>query len=148
MNDSAEHRRAVLRRARRALEQGTELPQELPETIRCSWARSRLAAAPMDRIAVPYVAVDVAAERLLRAARPVLDRFGQQLAGTHVSLVLADPDGRVVGRWAGDKPALRTWSSPGCAQRRRRVFTSCPQACAHDGLASGERDRQTVVAVR
>ncbi len=107
MNDSAEQRRAILRRARRALEQGTELPQELPETIRCSWARSRLAAAPMDRIAVPYVGVDGAAERLLRAARPVLDRFGQQLAGTHVSLVLADADGRVVGRWAGDKSALQ-----------------------------------------
>jgi transcriptional regulator of acetoin/glycerol metabolism len=36
----------------------------------------------------------------------VLDRFAQQLAGTHVSLVLANPDGRVVGRWAGDKSAL------------------------------------------
>jgi transcriptional regulator of acetoin/glycerol metabolism len=107
MNDSAEHRRAVLRRARRALEQGTELPQELPETIRYSWTRSRLAAAPMDRIAVPYVEVDAAAERLLRAARPVLDRFGQQLVGTHVSLVLADAGGRVVGRWAGDESALR-----------------------------------------
>ena len=60
----------------------------------------------MDRISVPYVAADVSAERLLRAARPVLDRFAQQLAGTHVSLVLADPDGRIVGRWAGDKSAL------------------------------------------
>ncbi len=106
MHDSAERRRAVLRRARRALEQGGELPLELPETIRCSWTRSRLAAAPMDRISVPYVAADVSAERLLRAARPVLDRFAQQLAGTHVSLVLADPDGRIVGRWAGDKSAL------------------------------------------
>ena len=54
MHDLAEHRRAVLRRARRALEEGAELPQELPETIRRSWTRSRLAAAPMDRIAVPY----------------------------------------------------------------------------------------------
>ena len=61
----------------------------------------------MDRIAVPYAAVDVVSERLLRAARPVLDRFAEQLAGTHVSLVLADPDGRVVGRWAGDNSALR-----------------------------------------
>ena len=61
----------------------------------------------MDRIAVPYVAVDGASGRLLRAARPVLDRFAEQLAGTHVSLVLADPDGRVVGRWAGDNSALR-----------------------------------------
>jgi sigma-54 dependent transcriptional regulator, acetoin dehydrogenase operon transcriptional activator AcoR len=107
MHDSAEHRLAVLRRARRALERGAELPHELPETIRSSWARSRQAAAPMDRIAVPYLAVDASGERLLRAARPVLDRFAQQLAGTHVSLVLADPDGRVVGRWAGDKSSLR-----------------------------------------
>ena len=97
----------VLRRARRALEGGAELPPDLPETIRCSWTRSRLAAAPLDRIAVPYAAVEAAGERLLRAARPVLDRFAQQLAGTHVSLVLADPDGRVVGRWAGDKSQLR-----------------------------------------
>jgi len=110
MKDTTEYRRAVLQRARRALEQGAELPPELPETIRCSWTRSRLAAAPMDRIAVPYVAADPAGERLLRAARPVLDRFAQQLAGTHVSLVLADPDGRVVGRWAGDKSALRRLS--------------------------------------
>jgi transcriptional regulator of acetoin/glycerol metabolism len=107
MNDTAEDRRTVLGRARRALESGAELPPDLPETIRCSWTRSRLAAAPQDRIAVPYAAVGAAGERLLRAARPVLDRFAQQLAGTHVSLVLADPDGRVVGRWAGDKSQLR-----------------------------------------
>ncbi len=107
MSDTAEDRRTVLRRARRALESGAELPPDLPETIRCSWTRSRLAAAPLDRIAVPYLAVDAAGERLLRAARPVLDRFAQQLAGTHVSLVLADPDGRVVGRWAGDQSQLR-----------------------------------------
>lgn len=108
MHDSAAHRRAVLRRARRALEEGAELPPDLPETIRYSWTRSRLAAAPMDRISVPYLAPDVSCERLLNAARPVLDRFAQQLAGTHVSLVLADPDGRIVGRWAADSSALRT----------------------------------------
>jgi sigma-54 dependent transcriptional regulator, acetoin dehydrogenase operon transcriptional activator AcoR len=108
MHDSAEHRRAVLRRARRALEEGAELPTDLPETIRYSWTRSRLAAAPMDRICVPYLAPFVSGERLLNAARPVLDRFAQQLAGTRVSLVLADPDSRVVGRWAADTSALRT----------------------------------------
>lgn len=107
MNDTAEDRRIVLRRARKALESGAELPPDLPDTIRCSWTRSRRAAAPLDRIAVPYLAAGAAGERLLRAARPVLDRFAQQLAGTHVSLVLADPDGRVVGRWAGDQSQLR-----------------------------------------
>jgi sigma-54 dependent transcriptional regulator, acetoin dehydrogenase operon transcriptional activator AcoR len=108
MHDSAEDRRAVLRRARRALEEGAALPGELPETIRYSWTRSRLAAAPMDRISVPYLAADVSVERLLNAARPVLDRFAQQLAGTRVSLVLADTNGRVAGRWAADSSALRT----------------------------------------
>jgi len=110
MRNSAEHRRAVLRRARRALEKGVELPGDLSETIRYSWTRSRLAAAPMDRISVPYLAPDVSGERLLTAARPVLDRFAQQLAGTRVSLVLADPDGRVAGRWAADAAALRKLS--------------------------------------
>lgn len=107
MRDSAGPPGTVLRRARRALEQGSELPRELPETIRVSWIRSRLAAAPMDRIAVPYHAATVPADRLLRAAGPVLDRFAQRLAGTQVCLVLADRDGRIAGRWAGDKPVLR-----------------------------------------
>jgi transcriptional regulator of acetoin/glycerol metabolism len=62
----------------------------------------------MDRISVPYVAVGAPADRLLRAAGPVLDRFSDRLAGTRVCLVLADRDGRVAGRWAGDKPVLRT----------------------------------------
>jgi transcriptional regulator of acetoin/glycerol metabolism len=110
---------AVLRRARRALEEGAELPVDLPDTIRHSWTRSRLAAAPMDRISVRYLAPDVSGGRLLNPARPVLDRFAQQLAGTRVSLVLADADGRVVGRWAADSSALRTLTrvsiEEGCA---------------------------------
>jgi sigma-54 dependent transcriptional regulator, acetoin dehydrogenase operon transcriptional activator AcoR len=108
MRDSAGSAGAVLRRARLALEAGGELPRELPETIRVSWIRSRMAAAPMDRIAVPHVADAAPASRLLRAAKPVLDRFSQRLAGTQVCLVLADRDGRVAGRWAGDKPVLRS----------------------------------------
>src|ERR1700678_3748548 len=140
MHDSAEHRRAVLRRARRALEEGAELPQELPPTIRRSWTRSRLAAAPMDRIAVPYDAADVSAERLLRAARPVLDRFALQLAGTHVSLVLADPGGRIAGRWAGDTSALRApggsrWQACGC--RRASPPPSRPRPGSRRSCAAG-----------
>jgi sigma-54 dependent transcriptional regulator, acetoin dehydrogenase operon transcriptional activator AcoR len=108
MRDSAGSAGAVLQRARLALEAGDELPRELPETIRVSWIRSRMAAAPMDRIAVPHVADAAPASRLLRAARPVLDRFSQRLAGTQVCLVLADRNGRVAGRWAGDKPVLRS----------------------------------------
>lgn len=109
MPETMEHRQAVLRRARRALQDGRDLPHELRDTIRYSWMRSRLAAAPVDRIEVPYVAVD-ATERLFRAAEPILDRFAQQLVDTPVSLVLADRSARIIGRWAGDRSALRRLS--------------------------------------
>jgi transcriptional regulator of acetoin/glycerol metabolism len=78
----------------------------LRETIRLSWMRSRLASAPTDRINIPYREDDGAAERLVRAAAPILDRFAEQLADTNVSLVLADRNARVVGRWAADRKAL------------------------------------------
>jgi transcriptional regulator of acetoin/glycerol metabolism len=98
----------ALQSAWRALHEGAELPAGLlRDTIRLSWTRSRLAAAPMDRVEVPYREVDGAADRLVRAAAPILDRFAEQLADTRVSIVLADASARVVGRWAGDRSALR-----------------------------------------
>lgn len=101
-------RDGVLQLARRALSEGGELPADvLRDTIRLSWIRSRLASAPMDRIEVPYREADGAAERLVRAAGPILNRFAEQLSDTNVSIVLADCNARVVGRWAGDRSALR-----------------------------------------
>ncbi|HEY3716139.1 MAG TPA: helix-turn-helix domain-containing protein [Jatrophihabitantaceae bacterium] len=98
----------VLQSARRALSEGGELPGDLlRDTIRLSWIRSKLAAAPMDRIEVPYRAADGVSERLVHAAEPILSRFADQLADTNVSIVLADCNARVVGRWAGDRSALR-----------------------------------------
>jgi len=97
---------ALLGRARRALHSGEALPVDLRDTIRYSWIRSRTAAAPLERIEAPYVAPDGSSDRLVQAAGPILDRFAQQLAGTHVSLVLADRSARVVGRWAADRSAL------------------------------------------
>ncbi|HEY4022185.1 MAG TPA: helix-turn-helix domain-containing protein [Pseudonocardiaceae bacterium] len=92
----------------RALGAGAELPGGLlRDSIRLSWIRSQMAHAPMDRIEVPYRATDGSADRLLRAAQPILSRFADQLADTNVSIVLADPDARVVARWAGDRSALR-----------------------------------------
>ncbi len=102
---------ALLLRARRALHDGTDLPPELRSLIRQSWRRSLMAAVEPDRMALPYLGPDTRGERLCRAAEPVLARFAQQLAGTHVSVVLADPDARVVGRWAGDRSALRRLSA-------------------------------------
>lgn len=102
---------AVLRRARRALLDGAELPADLRGLIRHSWGRSRLSSVAPDRMDIPFLGTDLRSERLRRAADPVLGRFAQQLGGTHVSIVLADPQARVVGRWAGDRSALRRLSS-------------------------------------
>ncbi|HEX4017462.1 MAG TPA: helix-turn-helix domain-containing protein [Frankiaceae bacterium] len=79
----------------------------LRETIRTSWMRSKLAAAPMDRIEVPYREADGSADRLVGCAEPILNRFAEQLSDTNVSLVLAGADARVTRRWAGDRSALR-----------------------------------------
>jgi transcriptional regulator of acetoin/glycerol metabolism len=97
---------ALLKRARRALHDGADLPVDLRSLIRQSWWRSRLSSVEPSRMEIPYRGSDSRSERLRRAAEPVLGRFAQQLPGTHVSIVLADPDARVVGRWAGDRSAL------------------------------------------
>lgn len=101
----------IMRRARSALDRGEELPTDLRDTIRYSWIRSRLADAPRDRLAAPYLPADDSADRLVVAAEPVLSRFAHQLAGTYVSLVLADRSARVVGRWAADRSALNRLAS-------------------------------------
>ena len=62
---------------------------------------------PRDRIGVPFGQAAGAGGRLREAAEPVLGRFAQQLGGTQVGIVLADREARVVGRWAGDRTALR-----------------------------------------
>lgn len=41
--------------------------------------------------------------RLIRAARPVLDRLATSLSDTNHSILLADRDGRIIQRWVGVK---------------------------------------------
>jgi len=101
----------LLQRARLALYDGSDLPSDLRRTVSQSWMRSRLASVRPDRIDLPYLPVDGAGDRLLRAATPVLERFAEQLNGTGVSIVLADPEARVIGRWSGDEAALSHMSA-------------------------------------
>jgi transcriptional regulator of acetoin/glycerol metabolism len=99
--------RLALQSARVALRAGAPLPTSIPELIRRSWIRSRMAAVPMNQVRVPFDPVTGSAERLLDAAQPILDRFSQHLADTGVGVLLADRSARIVGRWAGDPAALR-----------------------------------------
>ncbi|GLZ49338.1 Fis family transcriptional regulator [Actinomycetospora sp. NBRC 106375] len=91
----------------RAFDVDTDLPTGVPPAIRHSWMRSRLAHVPQDRIDLPFAQPAAAGDRLRLAAEPVLGRFAQQLDGTQIGIVLADRDARVVGRWAGERSALR-----------------------------------------
>ena len=101
----------LLQRARLALHDGTDFPLDLRQTVSQSWMRSRLAAVRPDKFMVPYRPLDGAGDRLLRAATPILERFAEQLNATLVSIVLADPEARVIGRWSGDAHALHGLSA-------------------------------------
>jgi transcriptional regulator of acetoin/glycerol metabolism/DNA-binding CsgD family transcriptional regulator len=72
------------------------------EEIARSWRRSALSGLRPDRFDVPYEADVAAPDRLERAARPVLDRLGGELATTRVGLLLADALAHVVDRWVPD----------------------------------------------
>ncbi|MFE3290808.1 sigma-54-dependent Fis family transcriptional regulator [Rhodococcus sp. NPDC059234] len=67
--------------------------------IAMSWKRSLLSGLDPGRgfDASPAADLDLSG-RLLRAARPVLDEVGVQIAGTELCVLLADPDCRIVAR--------------------------------------------------
>ncbi|MFF1552976.1 sigma-54-dependent Fis family transcriptional regulator [Rhodococcus erythropolis] len=75
-----------------------------PEIER-SWIRSSACglASDLDQALIRYNPDFDDDSRLLRAARPVLDRLVVSLADTHHSVFLADPDARVLQRWVGMK---------------------------------------------
>ncbi|MGW0177049.1 sigma-54-dependent Fis family transcriptional regulator [Rhodococcus sp. NPDC003322] len=74
--------------------------------IALSWKRSALSGVDPGRAfeGTPTDDLDFTS-RLLRAARPVLDEVGLQIAGTELCLLLADPDCRIVAR-VFDNPAV------------------------------------------
>lgn len=76
--------------------------------IELSWKRSQLSGIDPARVPEPTL-FDPSdwSERLLRAARPVLDELGVQLAGTGCGILLVDRDCRVVAR-VFDSATLRT----------------------------------------
>lgn len=69
-----------------------------------SWKRSRMCGIdPTTRPALPFEPERVDTDnRVWRAARPVLARFAEMLAGTPTLLVLADREARGLETWLGD----------------------------------------------
>lgn len=71
-----------------------------------SWERSREAlGVPTNVREVPYVAEDELDQHLLDLFQAPMSRFSLDLSGTGVGLLLADSQGRILGRWAADHDA-------------------------------------------
>jgi transcriptional regulator of acetoin/glycerol metabolism/DNA-binding CsgD family transcriptional regulator len=71
--------------------------------IEASWKRSISAELQPDRFEVPYEPESSDAERVGRAAKPVLERLVQDFASTSMGLVLTDDQGRIVERFVADR---------------------------------------------
>jgi DNA-binding CsgD family transcriptional regulator len=74
--------------------------------IAASWHRSMASDLQPDRFEVPYDPEPHSEDRLLQAARPVLDRLVEDLGSMSMSLLLADRHGYIVNRSVEDT-ALR-----------------------------------------
>jgi transcriptional regulator of acetoin/glycerol metabolism len=112
----------LLRRAREQfLETGEEPRGVIRPVIALSWRRSLASGLRADRLDLPYEPDAERDGRLYSAARPVLDRLGEELEGTPTSAILADRRGCIVERWVGDaelRTALdRNLSVPGYSVR-------------------------------
>ncbi|MFF9346273.1 sigma-54-dependent Fis family transcriptional regulator [Streptomyces sp. NPDC014734] len=84
-----------------------------PELLR-SWQRSREAlGVPANVREVPHVAEDELDQHLLDLFQAPMSRFSADLSGTGVGLLLADAQGRILGRWAVDRDASRHFDRVG-----------------------------------
>ncbi|HJQ48557.1 MAG TPA: helix-turn-helix domain-containing protein [Amycolatopsis sp.] len=78
----------------------------LREPIAQSWRRASLAGLQPATALLDLRAAEVdPASHLLSAAAPVLEDLDKRLAGTAMSTVLVDYDGRMVHRWSADRAA-------------------------------------------
>jgi sigma-54 dependent transcriptional regulator, acetoin dehydrogenase operon transcriptional activator AcoR len=84
------------------LSTGTLNAEVRPE-IAGSWHRSMGSALHPDRLEVPFASGSDGDDRIVRAARPVLDRLVDDLDFVSMSVVLADQSGRVVDRLVSDR---------------------------------------------
>ena len=107
---------------------GSGLIVDVRQEILSSWQRAAAAGATPEALHPPYSG-DVELEtRLERAAAPVIDHLGTDLAGTGTSLVLSDDRGRVTSRrvFSADlESALdRVMLAPGFSFKEEQVGTN------------------------
>ena len=84
-------------------------PQGVRPEIAASWRRSRLSGVSRsaDLHGIPHRDVNLEG-RVLGAARPVLDRLTEVLAGTSTSIILTDASAHILDRWVDDRSLHRS----------------------------------------
>jgi transcriptional regulator of acetoin/glycerol metabolism len=92
-----------LRRARDQFLSSRDIPSSVRADIAASWRRSARHGLAPDRLAAHYDGelVDLTG-RFAVSARPVAERLGEDLAGTGVTLLLADEQARLIDRRVSD----------------------------------------------
>ncbi len=99
----------ALRAGREAFLAGTPQPDGIRPQILASWRRSAQSGVDCDHPVMPYLAdFEPQTSKLYLAARPVLERCAERMAGSRASIVLADRRARVLARWSGDRALDRS----------------------------------------
>ncbi|WP_306999438.1 sigma-54-dependent Fis family transcriptional regulator [Amycolatopsis thermophila] len=112
-------------------------PGQVREAILASWWRSREFRVPADRIDLPYAGDQDLDTPLIRGAKPVLERLGDQLEGQPISMILTDQTGVVLSQRTGDHDLHRHLQSvelaPGFSYGERFVGTNGIGTALADG---------------
>lgn len=107
------------------------------DPIAQSWWRSKDFEVPADRIDLPYYGEQSLDSPLIRGARPVLERLGDQLDGQPISLILTDASGVVLSQRTGDSDLHRHLEGvelvPGFSYGERYVGTNGIGTALEDG---------------
>ncbi|MCW2946869.1 MAG: modulated sigma54 specific transcriptional regulator, Fis family [Actinoallomurus sp.] len=94
-------------RARESFLASDDQAPQVRDEILASWKRSVFWGVAPDDLELPYRPDLDFDSRLVRAARPVLDRLEHQLAGTNTSVILTDARGLVLDRRVDDSGLQR-----------------------------------------
>jgi sigma-54 dependent transcriptional regulator, acetoin dehydrogenase operon transcriptional activator AcoR len=117
----------VARARERFLASSDRTPQVRDEIL-ASWKRSLFWGVAPDELEMPYRPDLDFDTRLVRAARPILDRLERQLAGTNTSVILTDARGLVLDRRVDDNGLQRRLDAirlaPGFSYAEEHVGTN------------------------
>jgi transcriptional regulator of acetoin/glycerol metabolism len=118
----------MVARARESFLASDDKAPKVRQEILASWKRSRFWGVAPDELEMPYRPDLDFDSRLVRAARPVLDRLERQLTGTDTSVILTDARGLVLDRRVEDTGLQRRLDAislaPGFSYAEEHVGTN------------------------